>query len=147
MALSEDRAPKQVPAPGVAGGLRISLQGTGHFHAGGQERFTFRIEEAATGEPVSDLQPYLGAPAHVVVLSADGADFVHTHGELAAGGPAPAHSGGADAHTPAPAGGIGPEIPFHNTFPRPGLYKVWGQFKTRSGEVVTADFVVRAGSH
>ena len=37
----------------------------------------------------------------------------------------------------------GPEIAFHHTFPAPGLYKVWGQFKAHDGHVLTADFVVR----
>ena len=38
----------------------------------------------------------------------------------------------------------GPEIGFHHTFAAPGLYKVWGQFLDHHGNVITADFVVRA---
>jgi Cu+-exporting ATPase len=79
--VAEDRAPKVLPDRGLAGGLRVSLQGAGHRHTGEGDAFTFRLEEAATGEPVRDLRPYLGAPAHVVILSADAADFAHTHGE------------------------------------------------------------------
>jgi Cu+-exporting ATPase len=150
--VAEDRAPKVLPAGGVAGGLRVALQGTGHLHAGESDAFTFRLEEAATGEPLRDLRPYLGAPAHVVILSADGADFVHTHGEVGAADASPAagmgHAEGTTSQAgAAPPDAFGPEIAFHHTFPRPGLYKVWGQFQTPGGEVVTADFVVRAGSH
>ena len=30
---------------------------------------------------------------------------------------------------------------FHTVFPRPGRYKVWGQFK-RGEEIIVADFVL-----
>ncbi len=161
--VAEDRAPKALPVDGLAGGLRVSLLGTGHLHAGEGAAFTFRLEEDATGAPVRDLRPYLGAPAHVVILRADAADFAHTHGEMgdaaaapaagpghaAAAGHAPgaAHGGTGGAHGAGTPDAFGPEIRFHHAFPRPGLYKLWGQFRTRGGEVVTADFVVRAGGH
>lgn len=32
-------------------------------------------------EPVADLEPYLGAAAHVTIASADTQGFAHTHGE------------------------------------------------------------------
>ncbi len=59
---------------------------------------------------------------------------VETHDEQA--------GAGQEGHAIADA--FGPEIAFHHTFPAPGLYKVWGQFQTHDGQVVTADFVVRA---
>jgi Cu+-exporting ATPase len=107
--------------------------------AGGPARLVFRLDDAATGEPVADLQPYLGAPAHVVIIGADGRSFAHAHGE-AAGGSEAAHASG-DGH--AAGGASGPEIAFTYEFPAPGLYKVWGQFKDHHDEVITADFVVR----
>ena len=97
-----------------------------------------RVEDPATGEPVGDLKPYLGAAAHAVVLDAAAETFVHTHGEqVGAGGASHADEGDAAARR------YGPEIAFHHTFPRPGLYKLWGQFQTHDDRVVTADFVVR----
>ena len=36
----------------------------------------------------------------------------------------------------------GPEVMFHTSFPKPGLYKVWGQFK-RNGNVLTIPFVLQ----
>jgi hypothetical protein len=35
-------------------------------------------------------------------------------------------------------------VPFLARFPKPGLYRGWGQFQ-RAGRVLTVDFVVRAG--
>ncbi len=139
-ALVEDRAPK------VLGDVRVALQGDGVVRAGQETQLTFRLENARTGEAVRDLQPYLGAPAHVVILSEDAQSFAHTHGEQAGagtddhGGQASAEDGGHAAE----GAGFGPEIAFHHTFPAPGLYKVWGQFQAHDGQVITADFVVRA---
>jgi hypothetical protein len=39
----------------------------------------FRVTE--DGEPVTDLSPYLGAAAHVAIVSEDGEEFAHGHGE------------------------------------------------------------------
>jgi hypothetical protein len=92
------------------------------------------LTDAATGEPVRDLRPYLGEAAHVVILSEDGHAFAHTPGEAV--GATEAHADGAAEY--------GPDIAFHHTFQAPGLYKLWAQFQTHDGRVVTANFVVRA---
>ena len=127
-ALAEDRAPKTV------GGLRVSLTGAAGLRAGADSRLVFRLEDAATGEPVSDLATYLGAAAHVVVLDERATLFVHTHGE--------APRAGAGHGSTASKGPYGPEIEFHHAFPAPGLYKIWGQFQMADGRVITADFVI-----
>jgi Cu+-exporting ATPase len=146
-------------APKTLGEVRISLAGADAIRAGQQATLTFRLTDASTGQPIRDLQPYLGAPAHGVVLSEDGTRFAHTHGEAVGSGAAEpgAHAGAygsadhrsGDHRHPAPASGVtqstgfGPEIALHHTFDTPGLYKLWGQFQTHDGQVVTADFVVR----
>ncbi|MCC7367253.1 MAG: copper-translocating P-type ATPase [Chloroflexi bacterium] len=150
--LAEDLSPK------TFGAIRLSLSGTERIRAGQETTLTLRAENRTTGRPIQNLQPYLGAPAHAVVLSADGSQFTHAHGELpssdgtsaAADGHAAADShttGAADSHAAtshAPAtSGFGPEIAVHHTFPAPGLYKLWAQLKNADGEVMTADFVVR----
>jgi len=137
VALAEDRSPK------VVDGVRVALQGAGNVRAGQDARLVFRLEDPRTGDGVRDLQLYLGAPAHAVILSQDARTFVHTHGEVPGDG-----SGSHDAGT-ADRGGsgqpeYGPEIAIHQTFPAPGLYKVWGQFQAHDGRIITADFVVRA---
>ncbi|HEY8743258.1 MAG TPA: ATPase P, partial [Chloroflexota bacterium] len=126
--LAVDRAPK------VSGNVRVALEGVDTLQSGQTQTLTFRLEDAQTGEPLANLQPYLGAAAHIAILSQDAQIFVHTHGQQAAtmAGQQTVNSGG----------GYGPEISFVNRFPQPGLYKIWGQFATNSGRVVTADFVV-----
>jgi P-type Cu+ transporter len=153
-ALAVDRAPKTVD------GVRVALLGAGHIHARGDEPLSFRVEEAATGEPLRNLQPYLGAPAHVVIATPDGASFAHVHGEVPITGGSGSNGHGAPTASPVasaarsatgqasqagghdPAVSYGPEISFHYAFPSPGLYKVWGQFQTYDGRIITADFVV-----
>src|SRR5262249_26324500 len=117
----------------------VALQGAGGVKAGANTRLTFRLDDPITGAGIQDLQPYLGAPAHVVILSEDAQTFVHTHGEQVGSQTEPMQHGGADTAT-----GYGPEIAFEYTYPTPGLYKLWGQFQTHDGRVITADFVVRA---
>ena len=86
---------------------------------------------AKGGKPVKDLQPYLGTLGHVVGISEDTTQYIHAH-------PAGHHEGGHE-HAAAPTGG--PELTFMTSFPRPGLYKVWGQF-LHQGKILVADFVV-----
>jgi P-type Cu+ transporter len=149
-------------APKTIGSTRVSLAGADAIRAGQQATLTFRLTDDSTGQPIRDLQPYLGAPAHGVVLSEDAARFAHTHGEAIGSGAADpgAHAGAygsadhrsGDHRHPAPAtgatqpAGFGPEIALHHTFDTPGLYKLWGQFQTRDGQVITADFVVQVAA-
>ena len=145
--------------PKTVGTTRVSLAGADAVRVGQEATLTFRLEDAATGQPIRNLQPYLGAPAHGVILSEDGAGFAHTHGEaIGSGATDPAahagghgsadHQSGDHQHAAPVAGapqvtGFGPEIALHHTFDTPGLHKLWGQFQTREGQVITADFVVR----
>lgn len=112
------------------------------LRAGQELMLNFAVADAQSGKPVTDLQKYLGALAHFVIISEDTTDFLHAHpmeanemkyGESAMKGMD--HGGG--------AGGMRmPAVSAHTTFPRPGLYKVWAQFQ-RQGKVVTVPFVVR----
>lgn len=86
----------------------------------------FSLEDGATGRPVADLTPYLGEKGHLVVIrqspSLAEADYIHTH----------ALKEGPDS-----------EAWFMMKLPLPGIYRMWGQF-SRGGEIVTADFGVKA---
>ena len=111
-------------------GMQINLTSSiTTFKAGKQATFTFSFSDQSG--PVQDLQPWLGMGGHMIARSVDGAIFAHVHAQ----GPM------------APAGVLesgviyGPDIRFVYTFPQPGRYQVWGQFK-RNGAIVTVPFMV-----
>ncbi len=111
--------PSETPVDAAAG-KRVALTAEGLVEDEAAT-LTFSIADEASGEPIADLEPYLGAIGHVVVLSEDGERYVHVHAE-------------ADQ-------GTGPDAIFEATFPQAGIYKIWGQFQHR-GEVFTASYVV-----
>lgn len=92
----------------------------------GETVMSFRLRDA-NGEALTDLQPYLGAMGHLVIISADGREYVHAH---------PTTDG-----TAAPEG----VVKFAAHFAKPGLYKAWGQFQ-RNGEVFTVPYVLEHSS-
>jgi len=98
--------------------VSLELEGLG---AERETQLTFTVVDEATGAPVTDLEPYLGAIGHVVVLSEDGERYVHVHAEEDQGS--------------------GPEAKFEASFPAGGLYKLWAQFQ-QHGEVFTVSYTV-----
>jgi len=141
-ALVEDNAPKTV------GNVRIRLEEK-VAEAGREETYIFSLEDARTGQPMQNLQPYLGAAAHVVILSEDAQTFGHAHGEFVAEGME--QRSGHHGHGMGHHHGQGMQMPsasarvrFQHTFPATGRYKIWGEFQNREGEIIRADFVVRA---
>jgi hypothetical protein len=97
--------------------------------AGKQATLTFSFSRG--GAPVSDMQPWLGMGGHMIARDASGAIFAHVH----AVGPM------------APSGVVtsgivyGPDIRFVYTFPQPGRYQIWGQFK-HDQQIVTVPLEV-----
>lgn len=85
----------------------------------------FRLRDTASGRPVADLQPYLGAQGHLMIVHQDGETFVHSHPAEDAAASALARKG---------------EVRFSARFPRGGVYKAWVQFQ-RGGKVATIPFV------
>ena len=75
------------------------------------------------GKPITDLEPLMGAGGHSVIISSDIREFLHVHPTEEVD-----HSWKG-----------GPEISFRTNFPKPGLYKAWGQFQ-HQGRLVVADF-------
>ncbi|RXZ79587.1 hypothetical protein EBB07_22165 [Paenibacillaceae bacterium] len=82
---------------------------------------TFNIVDAQTKKAISDLEQYLGAVGHVVILSDDVEQYLHVH--------------------PVDEKATGPKAEFMTSFPNSGTYKIWGQFQ-HQGEVFTVPFVV-----
>jgi hypothetical protein len=107
-----------------------------------------RFHLSQNGQPISDLGPYLGVAGHLVAVSQDLAEYLHTH---PSGTAMPMDMGsmgdmaGMDHSqmvAAPPDARFGPDVSFSITFRRPGLHKVWGQF-SRDGDVIVAPFVLQ----
>jgi YHS domain-containing protein/plastocyanin len=89
------------------------------------------------GRLVRDMQPFIGAMGHLIAISRDGKEVVHTHVVQPAAPAMAAHSG---LHvTPAMATATGPAFSFKLTLPSAGLYKTWAQFM-HDNRVLTVPF-------
>lgn len=114
------------------GGMNVELiLPRGGLAAGRDEKFTYSLTDAATGAPITEVEPYLGAWGHSLVMSEDTEHFVHAHPLEAL--PEKVERGG------------GPDLTFKALLPKPGNYRVWTQIKRR-GEVSTVTFTVAAAS-
>ena len=101
--------------------------------AGQSALLRYRLTDTSTGQPLTDLQPYLGAWGHTLILSEDAADYLHSHPlETQPTKLAP-------ASTSSPA-----TLYFETFFPRPGNYRIWSQFQ-RNQKLVTVSFNVSIG--
>lgn len=92
---------------------------------GKMAQFAFHLTDEKTGKPLRDLQPYLGAFGHLMVIHQDGTTFVHSHPMEDAEGMRLSKSG---------------TVVFNGRLPKAGTYKAWGQFQ-RAGKVATIPFV------
>ena len=115
-------------------GVRVQLDGDAHTGGVSDLRFTFT--DAATGRPVNDLQPYLAAAGHIVIMRADGRTFAHEHAEVTDADGRPVFA--------LPGTTFGPELDVHAEFPTAGIYQLWAQFRLAAGDVITAPFTVHA---
>jgi hypothetical protein len=117
-AFDRPAAPVADLAAKIVDGVRVSVD-VSKSKAGEAAPLAFRFEDAASGAPVSDIEPYLGASAHLLAVPVDLSEAV-------LGQPA------GDAH--------GPALSFALLIPRAGRYKLWIQFQ-RNGHVSMAAFV------
>ena len=115
-AIVEDRSEK------TADGMRIGIA-IEHRPMRLDAVLRFAFTDAVTAAPIRDLQPYLGASGHLLLVSPDLTHAVHAHpqGDTA-----------------------GPDISFEAEFPVAGLYKMWVQVQRR-GRVTTVPFVIGIG--
>lgn len=91
------------------------------------------------GRPVRDMQPFIGAMGHLLAISQDGKEVVHTHAIQSASAPGMAGEKEPFRVTPAMVTEKGPTFSFKLTLPSGGLYKTWAQF-ARGGKVYTVPF-------
>jgi len=108
----------------TARGLRAQLL-AGDVAAGRNGHLTFDVVASSGGEPVIDLEPYLGAPAHLFIASADLTETLHAHPDATAAG--------------------GSRLIFDVTLPKPGGYRMWLQIQ-RHGNVITLPFTLVVSS-
>ncbi len=92
--------------------------------AGGDILLQYALTDTTTQKAADDLEPYLGALGHLVILRQTDdittEDYIHAH----------------------PMNGKTPgEVSFHTQFPQPGRYKLWGEFN-RNGNLVVSEFWV-----
>jgi len=90
---------------------------------GKEATLIFNLQQTSNNQPIADLQPYLGEKGHLVIVKQSSpltSDYIHAH-----------------AVKDSPAN----QVQFITSFPRAGVYKLWGQFN-RNGKMVTADFWV-----
>jgi len=115
-----EREPPAVDAgPKIVDGMRVNVDAS-KLKSGEEGKLSFRIEDASSDAAVTDLEPYLGASAHLLVVTADLTEAIHGH---------PAEEA------------RGPVLAFAPVLPRAGRYKMWLQVQ-RAGRVSTASFVI-----
>jgi hypothetical protein len=101
------------------------------FAAGLYGHLIFHLTDTTTGRPITDLQTYLGAFGHSLIMSEDMLDYVHSHSLdiLAAddddGVPQFVIPPGADLEKLRG----GPDVTFDGLMPKPGRYRAWTQFR------------------
>lgn len=116
--------PQALPPPSdssTVGDYEITLVRSDTLKAGAEARLTFTIER--DGAPVGDLEPYLGANGHAVILREGDLAFIHSHA--------------LEDRTALRAG----NLPFMVHFGEPGRYRMFIQFQHR-GSVQTAAFTL-----
>lgn len=102
-------------------GKEVSLAFAPKVQSKQETQLTFTLKEEQTKAPITNLEPYLGAVGHVVIISQDRKQYLHVH--------------------PLEEKAKGPEAKFSTIFPHKGLYKIWGQFQ-HQGKILTVSFVV-----
>ncbi|WP_436775209.1 hypothetical protein [Yinghuangia sp. YIM S09857] len=128
VSVSGDYRATPLPAPARTAevdGYTVTLEGDLTTSEG-----VLTLNVSKDGRPVTDLQPYLGAYGHLVVLRQGDLAYLHVHPEGEPG----------DGKTPA-----GPGVGFHAQAPSPGNYRLYLDFQ-HEGVVRTAEFTVRVGT-
>jgi hypothetical protein len=104
-------------------GILVNPVGSLSIPAGRTSLVTFELRDQQAGGPVLDLQPYLGAMGHLVMIHQDGTAFVYSHPD----------------ERDERSGKTG-KVTFPVRPPKPGLYRGWFDFQ-HSGKLTRVDFV------
>jgi hypothetical protein len=127
LAVVGDGAERELPAPATKFEIEdYEVDLTGTLVPGQPSRLAFSVRRA--GQPVTDLQPYLGAYGHLVAVRAGDLAYVHVH---------PDGSPGDGATAP------GPDVAFHAHVADAGTYRLFLDFQ-HGDTVRTAEFTLVA---
>lgn len=102
------------------------------FVVGQYGHITYHLTDTATGKPITDLQTYLGAFGHTLIMSEDMAEYVHSHPlDIIA---MPNDDGGPPVFRIPPGADLealrgGPDVTFEGLMPKRGRYRAWTQFR------------------
>jgi hypothetical protein len=105
----------------------------------------YHLTDTATGRPITDLQTYLGAFGHTLIMSEDMVDYVHSHPlDILA---VPDDDGGPPVFLIPPGADLeklrgGPDVTFEGLMPKPGNYRAWTQFR-RNDKIHTFVFTFK----
>jgi hypothetical protein len=104
----------------ITDGYEVSLVPEGgKFFSEGTSHISGIIKKDGKEIPADQLENYLAAKAHVVVVSEDSQNYLHVHPEVVDG-----------------------RLDLHTTFGKAGIFRGWMQFQT-NGQVHTVDFVIK----
>jgi hypothetical protein len=118
------------------------------FRAGQYGHLNFHLTDSRTGQAVADLQTYLGAFGHTLIMSEDMVDYVHSHPlDILANSD---DEDGAPRFVIPPGADLeklrgGPDVTFEGLMPKPGLYRAWTQFR-RNDKIHTFTFTFNVES-
>lgn len=103
---------------GKADGYEVTISNEGGFVTNNMLHMGASVKKDGKEVAGDDLENYLGAKAHVVIIGLNTMEYMHVHPEFENG-----------------------KFDLHTTFTQPGIYKGWFQFQT-NGQVHTTDFVL-----
>jgi hypothetical protein len=104
---------------GTSGAYTVSLNSkAGKLFTGAPLHLEATVKKNGKEIDANSLENYLGAKAHMVVLSLDDKEYLHVHPEVVNG-----------------------KFDLHTTFKKPGMYRGWIQFQNE-GKVHTVDFTM-----
>lgn len=114
----------------TAGTLRVALENppAAAQPVGRTIPLSFRIDDASSKTPATNLEPYLGALGHLILIHADGETFVHSHPD--------------ELDEQNGKAGV---LRFLARFPKEGMYRGWIQLQ-RGGTVHTGSLLLKASA-